>query len=534
MDAIVFQPLTGASPYTEGDGSASLPALRSFGHEQANTGSGILPRLRSVGTGVLTVAVLGVGSASLSPLSAFGMEAAGGWGRASLAPLSSAGAPTDELEAPQDGSGSGTLSLLYSEGEGTYVVHATGTGSGALPALGAFGMQPAVGGGYGAATLPLMRSSGIDYTTAPTSAITAVASWPVASIVGNNTLHVTESFAMHGAPTATAVTVLLAHLRTTGALQPSVGFTTSLHDGIDYHDALAVIWQVTAASGINFISDAAATPNNVVALLETVHAIGAAKTHTEARELVATVIAINELVATGWKMDATDSVALQAALADAVTRAVSVLDQAVLATSTAPSLRLLAITDESVQLAAQPLGTLDMLASLEDGVLLYTVLRLGDSEYVGWVLNQGAASEYRNYPFNGFAEAGGRYWGTADDGLYLLEGTTDDGDPIDAHIKTALMDFGSSVLNRCPDVYVSMATGNQVVLKVVSTGRDGTQREDIYTASVRPGEVLHNNRIKVGAGLTSTYWQWELANVDGGAFELDELSFRPLALSRRI
>jgi hypothetical protein len=157
---------------------------------------------------------------------------------------------------------------------------------------------------------------------------------------------------------------------------------------------------------------------------------------------------------------------------------------------------------------------------------------------VGWVLSGRAASEYRNYPFNGFVEfprGSKHYYGTSDDGLYLLEGPTDDGCPIDAHIKTHLMDYGTGVYKRGPDIYVGMTSGKHVLLKVTTIHpRTGERRTDIYTQTVVPGSNLKSNHLRVGMGLKSRYWQWELANVDGGDFEIDEIAWMPLQLDRRI
>ncbi len=233
-------------------------------------------------------------------------------------------------------------------------------------------------------------------------------------------------------------------------------------------------------------------------------------------------------------MDAVDTIGFQDALAAQLTAVTTLVDSAGFSGTPTPAMRITAIVADSLGLSEEQGTSLEAFEALSDNILLHTVIRLGDVEYTGWVFNGGAVSEYRNYPFNGFTKFGRKYYGTSDDGLYLLEGQDDDGDAISAWVKTALMDFGTGKLKRIPDVYVAFIGGDKLLLKVITTNQDGTQTEDHYTTSVPPGSVLHNGHIEVGRGLKARYFQTVLENVDGADFEIDELAWRVVVLDKRI
>lgn len=341
-------------------------------------------------------------------------------------------------------------------------------------------------------------------------------------------------FMVNGESSADLIHRIRDYVVANAVFSPTLESNATLAESLSFDDLLAVVWRITLTEGVSLADAAAGTPWVLVSIIDTLHAVGAVSARRDAKVALVTAIALDTLLAGGWKVEAVDTVEFQDAMADIVYRLGRVIEAAEFVGSATPSLRLTAIVAEGMDLGAAHANTLELFARASEDLLLYATFRHGDTEYSGWVLNGGAPSEYTNYPFNGFAAFAGKYYGTADDGLYELAGDTDAGDPIDVRLKTALMDFGTSVLKRAPDVYVSIANGNTLVLRVVTTGRNGVQREDVYTATVPAGSALHNSRVKVGAGLESTYWQWELQNVDGSAFELDELTFRPVVLSRRL
>lgn len=334
--------------------------------------------------------------------------------------------------------------------------------------------------------------------------------------------------------TPTQLARLIENLRLTGSITGRVDAHRALADDVQFADAMQVVWRMLLAENLITTGTASEQVTRLAAIVDVLHATGVLSARLDAKAAVVEALALSTLLATGWKATVSESLAFQDALTSALRVAASLVDGIDATDLPSPSLRLLATHTDSLGLDDSPTTQLSTLAKLSEDVLFYAVLRLGDAEYVGWVLNEGAPSQYTNYPFNGFVCLDGGtalYVGTADDGVYLLEGNDDAGTDITASIKTALMDFGSGVLKRMPEVLIAFAGGDQVVCKVITTHpRTGAQIESIYTASVPPGAALHNAPIKPGQGLTSRYWQFALSEFD----ELDELTFRPLFLDRRI
>src|SRR5574337_538832 len=193
----------------------------------------------------------------------------------------------------------------------------------------------------------------------------------------------------------------------------------------------------------------------------------------------------------------------------------------------------------------------DVVAPLLSAVALITeaanagvLLRLGDDYYVGWVLNpEGmptkngpapAVSQYQNYPFNSLARLNGGYYAAGAEGLYELTGSDDAGTPIVGYLKSGKLDFGSSMQKRLDSAYFAVATDGTVRLKVI-THEDGANVETWYQVTSRDeGAVAENIRLKIGKGLKSRYWQFELVIEDAANFELEEFMLVPLNLTRRL
>jgi hypothetical protein len=371
------------------------------------------------------------------------------------------------------------------------------------------------------------------------SAFGPLGSYPLGATPTNGISRVAVAMSADGNSLGVARNVILGRLGAHPTASGSKNAMTALHEAVSADSSLAVVWRMLIDADITVAGAAASSLRRLAQAIDYLHASGAAASSKDAKAAVASVLAINGLIATGWKVTAAGSAEFTDAFNGHLVAVTRLVGAATAAGSTGATLRLTAIVAESLQADNDLATTMDLLATAREDVIVYTAIRLGDSEYVGWVLNDGTApSQYTNYPFNGFVEfppGSKRYVGTASDGVYLLEGDTDDGDAIDTRIQTGVMDFGTGVLKRMPTIYVAFAGGNKLVCKVTTVHpRTGAQTETIYTATVPAGAGLHTAPIKTGQGLESRYWQFELSNVGGADFDLDELTFRPLVLDRRI
>lgn len=187
--------------------------------------------------------------------------------------------------------------------------------------------------------------------------------------------------------------------------------------------------------------------------------------------------------------------------------------------------------DDTIELTAQHF------ASLFDRIEVMAFIKTPAELAQGWVMNTEGAmpiSEYDNYQFNSLAYSPDEMLGCNDQGLYVLDGDDDVGTNIDAEITSLMLDFDTTKLKRMSTAYVGYTSDGQLLLKVRSVDQ-GVYAERWYegrntTAQTSPGE----NRMKIGKGLRSRYWTFELVNIDGSDFELDKVELYPVILDRRI
>lgn len=146
-----------------------------------------------------------------------------------------------------------------------------------------------------------------------------------------------------------------------------------------------------------------------------------------------------------------------------------------------------------------------------------------------WVVNTRtqASTRYDTYGFNSFASVRGRNFGVRTDGIYLLEGDNDAGQPILSGVNLGQHDFGSQALKRVPAVHVGVSSAGNMFLKVIDGANNYTYR------ARRTDPRMKVQRFDVGRGLQANYFTFELTN-EGDSFELDTVQFDVLVNQRRI
>lgn len=198
---------------------------------------------------------------------------------------------------------------------------------------------------------------------------------------------------------------------------------------------------------------------------------------------------------------------------------------------------ILAIDDTLSVQAADGFETLaHYIGTLLDSSTAWVGFRLSDDVVTGVVMNtegEKPLSLYDNYAFNSMCRVGDHYLGARDEGLYLLDGQTDDGDPINAALRTMMIDFGSPRQKRVRSAYLGYTATGKLLLRVRSVD-NGALEEQWYEAQELQAQAPRESMIRIGRGLRSRYWQFELVNVNGSDFELDTLELHPVYLNRRV
>ena len=139
-----------------------------------------------------------------------------------------------------------------------------------------------------------------------------------------------------------------------------------------------------------------------------------------------------------------------------------------------------------------------------------------------------ASTRYLNYEFNSLTNFRGSAYGARADGIYLLEGDDDAGQPIRASMNFGKTNFGTSAKKRVAAAYLGVLSSGKLVMKVTREGESF-----LYTARSSADE-LKMQRFDFGKGLMGNYFEFELFNGPGESFELDTVEFLPVPLARRI
>ncbi len=139
-------------------------------------------------------------------------------------------------------------------------------------------------------------------------------------------------------------------------------------------------------------------------------------------------------------------------------------------------------------------------------------------------------THYSNFPFTKIVRYKGDYYGVAADGLYLLGGDTDAGQPIASEWETHLADFGALQQKTPESMYISGRIGPTATGKVV----DGEKASYTYPHLNPRGDFAQAHRIKLGKGIKSNYLGFGLADPAGGVMDVDLMDDRIPVLTRAI
>lgn len=344
---------------------------------------------------------------------------------------------------------------------------------------------------------------------------------------------------MNGADALTTINIagIVEAIALTGTPASFYTAKPTLSDATGFTAALESAWFFLIAEGVALAGSAAGNPFLLGAIVDTLAATGVATTRLEAVEAVAGALALESLLVNGWSVAATDSAAFNDALTNAARLFAPLVDAAALASTSTPALRLVVLSSDTLAAADTPAAVMTLLADASDGLLAYVNARVGGDEIAGWVLNTAnlAASEYRDFPFESAAVFDTSTYVAGDGGIYELKRGDDDGDPIEAWIRTGLSELGDSRQKRLKNAWVGRTGTGKLVLKVVTTGVDGRKTEDWYLqeTDARAGSEPREGRFKVGEGLQSRFWQFEIHNKAGGALDLTDVQLFPIVLDLR-
>lgn len=341
------------------------------------------------------------------------------------------------------------------------------------------------------------------------------------------------------ADTASAVLVhsIIDGLRLEGTPSALWDALAPLEDNISFRALAAAAQRLSLSEALTFGGNLAGWRKYILQLADAMALSAGFGSTWNATAALASGFVLRDTLLPTIPVGATDTLQLTASQMVELQATMALLDQLLIAgVAPAPSLTVVGLLDDNVELgAAQDLNQA-LIAQLKEGVQLLATLALDDGVYRAWVMNAESHAfwQYTNYPFNSFAELGGKFYGAKSDGIYLLEGADDAGTPIDAHFRSGLSDFGVGILKQTPTMYIGYTTDGELLVKVTVSELGGTRQEHWYKVETRPAGNIREGRVKIGLGLRSAYWEFELANVDGADFAFDSVTWHSLLLDRRL
>jgi hypothetical protein len=345
-----------------------------------------------------------------------------------------------------------------------------------------------------------------------------------------------SGFGVGGTITAFDLPNLIETVNLTGSLTQYFTAKNTLTDSARFSASLDTAWRMVLTSTTAVGATATAVPHFLGAIVDTLVAAGIASSRLEASAALTAALTFESMIANGWTATLVDTALFAATQADTMQMMGALVDSAVMMSTATTSLRIVGLVSSSLALAPTLTAALQANADASDGLLLYATIRHEGVEYAGWVLNteNKAPSQYTNFAFESLAMFGNRAFGAGAGGIYELTGDDDAGTPIDAYVRTGLLDLGSGKLTKVPDCYIGFASNGDVVIKMVSISPTGAKVEDWFRSKPQTATDLREGRIELAPGIDSRYWQVVIHNTGGEALELESLQLRPVILSRRI
>lgn len=319
-------------------------------------------------------------------------------------------------------------------------------------------------------------------------------------------------------------------------LVPGARMTAVLAETLQLDPRLVPVLDMVLAESVTLTELLDGTPLRTVVVADGLVLTGAATGTINALALLSEAIVIADALRRVQDGIITDATELAETLEVRLVATESLVASAAFADSLKSGAVFTVLVDESVEIDAALTTTASLIAHIREGIAFSVGFSFDGEAYLGLCMNPRTRgiTEYTNYDFNSLANFNGRLYGAADGGLYRLdEGADDDGTAIDAVLRTALLRIGNGKQARVDSAYLGYKSDGTVQLKVIVSD-NGTRKGYFYTLTSQTATTHRNGRIKIGRGLKSAYWSFELSNVAGADFDLDVLEIHPLVLDRRL
>jgi hypothetical protein len=212
------------------------------------------------------------------------------------------------------------------------------------------------------------------------------------------------------------------------------------------------------------------------------------------------------------------------------------IDSIVFDDSMGATLRISVLMNDSVALGDSIATQMQAVFELKDEIGFAIRLNTDNGVYIGYAMNTESrgATRYTNWPHNSYALVGSRLFGGSQGGLYAVsEGDDDDGQNIDAKLRTGVDNLGDSILKRMVKAYLGYRADGNLLLRIEYTSPGGQKTVETYRANRVLANDFRETNVDVGKKMKSVYWAFELSNEDGADFTLDAIKVIALSCEER-
>lgn len=311
--------------------------------------------------------------------------------------------------------------------------------------------------------------------------------------------------------------------------------TTVVTESLELGDSVAVIIRVAVEEGLVFEGDIV---GDYLALERVIHVLMLSNpviTEAEAYSVITDAIAFEAIVAAIAKNTVTESFTM----ADVVTQVMNATQQIIEALAIeevqSNTVTGTVIVDENLELEGLPVTQGEFFNAIREGLNFVLSIDIDNGQFIAWSMevDKKGLSKYTNYPFNSFCKLGDQYFGATDSGIFLMEGSDDAGEDIQAKVRLAMTTMGSMAMKGIPYMYLGYTASNGLYIKANITNKEGVFVSHLYKLLAQPTDAMRTARVKLGDGLQAVYFGWEIQNVDGGDLNIDHIQWVPVYADRK-
>lgn len=312
--------------------------------------------------------------------------------------------------------------------------------------------------------------------------------------------------------------------------------TNQVFETLGIEDSVAIIVRVMVEEGLIFEGELTGDYRALERVVNTLMLVHDHLTEADALSVVVETITFNDVMAALAKNIVSESFTVQA-LVDQTLIATQQLIEGILMTETlVNTVTGMVINNEILSLSDTPVTQGEFFTAVREGLGFVLNIDLDNGQFIAWSMevDKKGLSKYTEYPFNSFCKLGTQYFGATDEGIFLMEGSDDDGANIQARIRLAMTTMGSMAHKAIPVMYLGYTASNGLYIKAIITDKNDEYVAHIYKLKPQATNAMRTARVKLGDGLQSVYFGWEIENVDGGDLNIDHIQWLPMNTDRKV